>query len=65
MVYKIKGDDLVIYDEDIIGNKKNKVLSIALDKIGVLGFSKSEMVEVKILLASKNKIDALSALTGA
>ena len=64
MFYKIKGDDLVMFEENILGNKGNKVMSVALKNVGVIEFNKVELKAVKTLLADKNKFAELATLVG-
>ncbi len=62
MIYKIKDEDLVIFEEDLLGNKGDKVAVIALEHIGLIEFSKVDLKAVKAVLVNKDKLDALASL---
>jgi len=63
MIYKIKDDELILYDEDLFGRKENRIMSVKLEHLALVQFSKAEVVEIKTLLVKKDLIEAASKLT--
>ena len=64
MFYKIKNEELVIYDEDLFGRKGNKVMSIKVEHLGLMSFAKKEAVEIKALLVKKDMVEIAGKIVG-